>query len=211
MASRACTTAVFLISVLSAMVGRAQPGDRTLDPQARVLDIIFPVEVPQRPYFLKMVLRFDKTSTQLVIVVYPDKERYWIRRCDVIKYVLPEAAKTQLSQSLSQLSPEASEDAVRASAAKLKVEVSRFTIAPEALSKSLIELRSIRISPVLAERVSVDEFSEYEFWYDNWQESVHYAIIGAPGKAPQDKLTQWMIKFNTNLPGLLEASSASKP
>jgi len=79
--------------------------------------------------------------------------------------------------------------------AKLKVEVSRSSIAPEALKHAFDELKAIRISPILADRVSVDEYSEYEYWYDNWQESVHYAITGPFKGDPQDQLVQWMIRF----------------
>jgi hypothetical protein len=196
---------------LMAFAGNAQPGDRVLDPKARILDALFPVVVSQRPYFQKLVLRFDDADAQLVIVVYPDKEKYWIRRCEVTTYALNDAAKTQLSESLTKLSPEASDDAVRAIAAGLKVEVNRFAVAPEALDKPFSELRSIRISPLLATRVSVDEFSEYEFWYDNWQDSVHYSIAGTPEKEPQDEMIRWMIKFKANLPDFLKRSSASKP
>ncbi len=33
---------------------------------------------------------------------------------------------------------------------------------------------------MLASRVAVDEYSEYEFWYNGGQESVHYKLVG-PG------------------------------
>lgn len=206
---KALTIFAFMIAPLSM---NAQPGDRFLDPKARILDVLFPVDVLQRPYFLKLVLRFDEADTQLVIVVYPDKDKYWIRRCQVVTYSLANAAKAQLSESLPKLlSPEASDDAVRSVAANIKVEESRFAIDPEALDKSLKELRLIQISPILETRVSVDEFSEYEFWYDNWQQSLHYSISGPAGKAPQDELIRWMIRFKTSLPDLLKRSSTSKP
>jgi hypothetical protein len=205
---KAATILAFMIASLSV---NAQPGDRFLDPKARILDVLFPVDVPQRPYLLKLALRFDDADTQLVIVVYPDTDKYWIRRCQVVTYSLANAAQAQLAESLPKLPPEASDDLVRSVAANLKVEVSRFAIDPEALAKSLKELRLIQISPVLEPRVSVDDFSEYEFWYDNWQQSVHYSLAGPAGKAPQDELIRWMIAFRTNLPDLLKRSSASKP
>ncbi len=139
------------------------------------------------------------------------KDRYWIRRCEVTKYSLADGEKTQLSESLSKLTPKTTDEEVRGIAAKLKVEVSRFTIAPKSLSKSLGELKAIRISPVPPDRVSVDEYSEYEFWYDRGQESAHYALTGPPGKGPQDELTRWMIRFQAHLSDLLKAPSAPMP
>jgi hypothetical protein len=214
MISQVRTAATILMYVSMALVGNAQPGDRVLDPRARVLDVLFPVEVLQRPYFFKLALRFDDADTQVVVVVYPDKERYWVRRCEVTTYSLDDNAKRELSESLSKLAPEASDDAVRAVASELKVETIRVEIAPDALRESLSALKTIRISPVLTDRISVDEFYEYDFWYDNWQESVHYSITGPPRKAsqnPQDELVRWMLKFKADLPELLKGPLASKP
>jgi hypothetical protein len=212
MISQIRTAASILMYVSMALpVGNAQPGDRALDPKARVLNVLFPVEVSQRPYFFKVVLRFDDADTQVVIVVYPDKDKYWVRRCEVTTFSLNDDVKRELAESLSQLPPEATDEAVRAIASGLRVEVNRIVIAPEALDKSLSELKSIRISPLLAARISVDNFSEYEFWYDSWQESVHYSITGSPGKAPQDELVRWMLRFKADLPGLLKKSSGGSP
>ena len=46
-----------LLAILSAMVAVGQPGDRRLDTKARVLDILFAPEVPQKVYSLELVLR----------------------------------------------------------------------------------------------------------------------------------------------------------
>ena len=43
---------------------------------------------------------------------------------------------------------------------RVKVEVSRFEVRPEALNRAISELRSIRISPLLA-GIPVDEFYEW--------------------------------------------------
>jgi hypothetical protein len=130
MASQTRITLVFFACILSAMVGWGQPGARILDSKARLLDVLFPLDVPQRPYFLKMVLRYHDENTQLVVVVYPDKERYWIRKCEITKYSLADGEKTQLAESLSRLTTETTDEEVRGIAAKIKVEVSSFTIAP---------------------------------------------------------------------------------
>lgn len=196
---------VFLASTVS-----AQPGDRILDMKARVLDILFPVDVPQRPYFQKMVLRFSDSDTQLVVVVYPDKDKYWVRKCEILRYVVEGMGKGELSLFISKMVAENPNIKEREIAAKLKVDVTRSLISSEAFNHELDELKAIRISPVLADRVAVDEYSEYEFWYDNWQESVHYTITSPFGNDPQDELGKWMKKFRDNLPDLLKKSD-SKP
>lgn len=199
-----------LFGMLFAVTAGAQPGDRYLDIKARVLDILFPLDVAPKPYFLKMVLRYSDSNTQLVVVVYPDKEKYWVRRCEITSYSLAGMGKGQLSQLISKMVAENAGVKEQEIAAKLRLEVSRSSVAPEALNRALDELKAVRISPVLADRVAVDEYSEYEYWYDNWQESVHYTITSPFGNAPQDKLGEWMIKFRASVPDLLKAGSALK-
>jgi hypothetical protein len=196
-------------SVLFVGAASAQPGDRYLDTKARVLEILFPLDVTTRPYFQKMVLRFSDSDTQLVIVVYPDKDKYWVRKCEITSYGLEGMAKGGLSQFISKMVAENPNVKDQEIAAKLKVNTSHFFVPLEALDRSLDELKTIRISPALADRVSVDDFSEYEFWYDNWQESVHYVITSPFGKDSQDQLGRWMAKFRDNLPNLLKGSGAN--
>lgn len=193
-----------LISILAGSAAMAQPGDRYLVMKARVLDILFPSEVSQKPYFLKMVLRFSDSDTQLVVVVYPDKEKYWVRKCEITKYSLAGMRTNQLSQLVAKMiadNPNVDEKEI---AAKLKVDISRSSIDPDALNRVLDELKTVRISPILADRVAVDNYSEYEYWYDNWQESVHYTIVGPFHDSSQDQLVQWMIRFREAVPELLK-------
>jgi hypothetical protein len=91
------------------------------------------------------------------------------------------------------------------------VDVSRTALEQGALDHALEELKAIQISPVLASRVAVDEFSEYEFWYDTWQESVHYIVTSPFQGSAQDRLGKWMVEFRANLPRLLKASPGPKP
>ena len=195
-----------LICVLLASVATAQPGDRYLVMKARVLDLVFPLDVAPRPYFMKMALRFSDSDTQLVVVIYPDKEKYWVRRCEITSYSLAGIGNNQLSQLISKMiaaNPNVKEQEI---AAKLRVDVSRFAVNPEALNRVFDELKAIRISPILADRVAVDNYSEYEYWYDNWQESVHYTITGPFHEEAQDKLVQWMIRFRAAVPDLPKAA-----
>jgi hypothetical protein len=196
--------------MLFAASANAQPGDRHLDMKARVLNILFPLDVAPKLYFQRMVLRFSDSDTQLVVVVYPDKDKYWVRKCEITSYALQGMGKGELSQFISKMVAENPNLQEQEIAAKLKVETTRSSVALEAFNRALDELKAIRISPVLADRVAVDEYSEYEFWYDNWQESVHYAITSPFGKDPQDQLGRWMTKFRDNLPNLLKASLGTK-
>jgi hypothetical protein len=198
-------------SVFFAGAASAQPGDRYLDMKARVLEILFPLDVTPKPYFQKMVLRFSDSETQLVVVVYPDKDKYWIRKCEITGYGLDGMGKDGLSQFISKMVAENPNVKAQEIAARVKVNITRSSVPLEALDRPLDELKTIRISPVLADRVSVDEFSEYEFWYDNWQESVHYVITSPFGNDPQDQLGRWMTKFRDKLPSLLKASLGPTP
>ena len=180
-------TALFSCFLLAEMAS-AQPGDRYLDMKARVLEILFPLDVTPKPYFQKMVLRFSDSDTQLVVVVYPDKDKYWVVKCEITSYGLEGMGKGGLSQFISKMVAENPNVKDQEIAAKLKVNITRFSVPLEALDRALDELKIIRISPVLADRVSVDEYSEYEFWYDNWQESVRYVITSPFENDPQDQL-----------------------
>jgi len=172
--------------------------------KARVLDILFPLDVRPTPYFSKMVLRFSDSDTQLVVVTYPGG------KSELIRYSLA-VNSGELSQLIAKMVAENPNVKAEEIAAKVKTNVSRSPIEPAALRHALDELKAIRISPVLASRVAVDEYSEYEFWYDNWQESVHYAITSPFGNDPQDQLGKWMTKFRDNVPNLLKASLGPTP
>lgn len=194
-----------LSCVLFAATANAQPGDRRLDMKARVLDILFPLDVGPTPYFSRMVLRFSDSDTQLVVVTYPGG------KSELIRYSLEGVSSRELAHLISKMVAENPDVKAQEIAAKLKVSVSRSPIESGALKPALDELKAIRISPVLVSRVAVDEFSEYEFWYDNWQESVHYTITSPFGKDPQDQLGRWMTKFRENIPNLLKAKLEATP
>ena len=200
-----------LVCIAFGPTATAQPGDRHLDMKARVLDILFPLDAAAKPYFLKMVLRFGDSDTQLVVTVYPDKEKCWVRRCEITSYGSAGMGEDQLSQLIYKMTTENPQVKEQEVAAKLKVDVSRVSVAPEALDRALDGLRAVRISPILADRIAVGAYSEYEYWYDNWQETVHYAITSPLGEDPQGQLGRWMIGFRENLPDLLKAPPARKP
>lgn len=198
MIHRIAVTCAFLCCFLCAATASAQPGDRHLDMKARVLGILFPLDVKSAPYFSKMILRFGDSDTQLVVVIYPGG------KSELIRYSLAGVSSGKLSQLISKMVAENPDMTDWEIAARLKVDVSRSPIEPEALEHALDELKAIRISPILESRVAVDAYSEYEFWYDTWQESVRYAITGPGGDAAQVKLVQWMVKFRASARDLLK-------
>ncbi len=196
---------VLFSSVLLTGEAGAQPGDRHLEMKPRVLDILFPLDAGPTPYFSKMVLRFSDSNTQLVVVTYPGA------KSELLRYSLDSMSGGEFSQLISKMVAENPDVKPQEIAARLKVNVIRLPIEPGALRRSLDELKAIRISPVLASRVAVDEFSEYEFWYDNWQESVHYVITSPFGNDPQDELGRWMVKFRDIVPNLSKSRLEPTP
>ena len=205
---------VFFSCILSAVMAIAQPGDRRLDTKARVLDLLFPLDVTPDPYLMKLTLRFGDSDTQFVVVIYPVYPVHPGGRSEIIRYSLAGMGDGELSQLISKMLAQNPDVTDREIAAKLKVNVSRSPIKYDALDRALKDLKAVQISPILKSRVAVDEYSEYEYWYDTWQESVHYTITGPFKDAPQDQLVQWMIRFRARLADLMETHSAadgSKP
>ena len=86
-----------LFGILSVVTASAQPGDRYLDMKARVLDILFPLDVAPKPYFLKMILRFGDSDTQLIVVVYPGG------KSELIRYSFAGMGEGKLSQLISKM------------------------------------------------------------------------------------------------------------
>jgi len=173
----------------------AQSANHQWNREARVLDIAFSPETPKSPEFLRMILRFGDSDTQFVAVIYPDKEKYWIRRGEISRYSLPDVENGGLSQLIDEMVAQNPHVTDQEIAAHVKVNVERWPIEPNVLYDALKKLKSVRISPVLADRICVDACPEFEYWYGDGQESVHYTIVGDSKNAPQDELVQWMIKF----------------
>lgn len=170
--------------------------------EACVLDIAFSRDATTSSYLERIVLRFGDSDTQLVAVVYPDKEKYWIRKGEIIRYTLADAENGTLSQLVDKMvaqNPHITDEEI---AAQIKVNVERWPIEPKVLYDALKKLADIRISPLLTDRICVDECPEFEYSYVDGQESVHYTIVGDGKDAPQDQLVQWMFWFRKKLPEL---------
>jgi hypothetical protein len=179
------------------------------DMKDRVLDLLFRSDV-SAPFFSEMTLRYGDSDSQLVVVTYPVYPVHPGGQAEIISYTITGMGSDNLAQFISKMAAQNPNVTDQEIAAKLKGEVKRSPISYEALKRSLDELGAIRISPMLASRVAVDEYSEYQFWYSNGQESVHYKVVGPFKDDPQDKLVQWMIRFRSGVPELMSAASAKR-
>jgi hypothetical protein len=184
----------------------AQPVADRQDTRDRVLDLLFPSDMTASPYLMKITLRFSDSDTQLVILTHPVYPVHSGGRAEVVTYSIAGMGNGNLSQFISDMVAHNPQVTDRDIAAKLRVETSHSPIDYEALNHFLSQLKAIRISPVLASRVAVDEYSRYDFWYDGGQESVHYTLTGPFKDSPQDQLVQWMIRFRASLPTLIKSS-----
>ncbi|SRR6266568_569862 len=203
-----CSLLVPFLLVLSSVgqVGGGVPADM----RDRVLDLLFRSDAVSAPFFSKMTLRYGDSDSQLVVLTYPVYPVHPGGQAEVINYTITGMGSDNLSQFISKMAAQNPSVTDQEIVAKLKVKVKCSPISYEALKRFLDELEAIRISPMLASRVAVDEYSEYQFWYNNGQESVHYKVVGPFKDDPQDKLVQWMIRFRTGVPELISAASAKR-
>jgi hypothetical protein len=173
--------------------------------------ISFSDQIPSRRHFSKTTLRYGDSDSQLVVLTYPVYPVHPGGPAEIISYTVTGMGSDNLAQFISKMAAQNPSVTDQEIAAKLKVEVKRSPISYEALKRSLDDLKATRISPMLASRVAVDEYSEYQFWYNTGQESVHYVITSPFGNDPQDQLGKWMTKFRDNVPNLLKASLEPNP
>jgi hypothetical protein len=195
-----------LLLVLSA-VGQSVRGVPA-DMKDRVLDLLFRSDAVSAPFLSKMTLRYGDSDSQLVVLTYPVYPVHPGGRAELISYTITGMGSDNIWQFISKMAAENPKVTDREIAAKLKAVVKRSPIDYEVLRRFLDELETIRISPMLGGRIAVDEYSEYEFWYNGGQESVDYKLVGPFKDDPQDKLVQWMIRFRTGVPDLMSAASA---
>ena len=173
-----------------------------------MLDILFPLDVVPQSYVTKLVLRFYDSDTQLAVLLYPPYPIHPGGRAEIVRYSISGMSDSQVSQLISKMLSDNPDATDREIAAKLKVDISRSPVGYEMLNRFISELKTIRLSPILAGGVAVDEYSIYEFWYSDGQDSVSYRLTGPFHDAPQDRLVQWMIRFRASVPELLKAGSA---
>ena len=178
----------------------AQPGNRYLDMESRVLDSLFPLNVAQaKPYKWKIVLRFTDSASQVTLVSYA------AARIEVLEHQVVGMEEGGIGRFVAKLLRQDASVSERRIAAQLKVKTTRTSIDREALSPLIDELRRIAPSPVLEDRGGTN-FARYEFWYDTWQEAVHFTVLYPWGSTPLDGLAAWMRKCREEVSPLLRAS-----
>jgi hypothetical protein len=193
------SAALLFVSFLPAQPGAQEQNE--FDVNDRVLNVIFPLNVESKPYFVKLIVRFRDDPSQLALVVYPGGQSELIRSS-------PDGMHgSDYSLFIKKLTenPNANEAEI---AAKVGVHTTRFPVQYKTVEPMLNELKAIRISPFLATRVGVDDVTLYEFWFDSGQESVHYRIFDDAGSSdPQDKLAQWIARFRKTFPKITNTAS----
>jgi hypothetical protein len=156
-------------------------------------------------------LRFGDSDTQLVVLIHPVYPVDPGGRAEVLKYSIAGLENRNLSAFIAAMVAQKPNVTEREIASRLKVEVAHVPVNYDALQHSMKALETLRISPVLASRVAVDEYSQYDYWFDNGQEFVHYSITGPFKNAAQDQLVAWMIKFKASMHDLAKSPSVPKP
>jgi hypothetical protein len=195
----ACTVFCSLFFVMI-VVARAE--GRYSSFKYRVLDRIYFLE-DNKLYARKLTLRYGDTDSQIVIVIYPGKT-------EILHFTLAGMSNGELQRLIDKMAAENPNVKEQEIAAKLKVNIRRLSIEYEKLDPILSELMTIQISPLMTSTVAVGNYSEYGFWCDNAQESVHYLLTGPAKGSPQCELVQWMVRFREKLPGLINAPAEKK-
>jgi hypothetical protein len=196
-----------LVPFLLVLSAVAQSGGGVpTDIKGRIFDRLFRLDASS-PFLSKITLRYGDSDTQLVVLTYPVYPVHPGGQAELISYTITGMGSDNLSQFISKMAAQNPSVTDQEIAAKLKVVIKRSPIGYEGLRRLLDELEGIRISPMSVGRIAVDEYSEYEFWYNGGQESVYYKVVGPFKDDPQDKLVQWMIRFRTGVPELVSAAS----
>jgi hypothetical protein len=184
-------------------------GNVPADIKDRVCDRLFRLDTASSSFLSMMTLRYGDSDTQLVVLTHPVYPVHPGGRAELISYTITGMGSDNLSQFISKMAAQNPSVTDQEIAAKLKVVVKRSPIGYEALKRFFEDLEAVRISPMSWGRIAVDEYSEYEFWYNGGQESVHYKLVGPFKDDPRDKLVEWMIRFRTGVPDLMSAASAN--
>ena len=134
--ARMLIVCVLSMTTLFSLTATAQPGDRYLVMKAQVLAALFTLDVEPKPYFLKMVLRFGDSDTQLTVVVYPG------RKSEVLRFRLADSNRGDLERLVSRAVTDNPQVKPQEIAAGLKVDVARSPVDYDAgLRPAIDELR----------------------------------------------------------------------
>lgn len=200
--------AVVCALLLCALSAPATPQTRERNPSevySDVLNLLFPLNVESKPYYVKFILRFHDTDTQLALIVYPGGAS------ELVSVSLDNMKGNDLFKLVSEMLAKNSSLRDEEIAAKVKVQTTRTAVEYKAVEPALNDLKSIRISPFFQTRIFVDEYSEYDYWFDSGQEAVHYRICANSTGDPQDQLAHWMARFRENFASMVQHPSRGCP
>lgn len=189
------TLAVAVLVASSYGSASAQPGNRRVDMESRVLDVVLPLDVQNEPYRWRMVLRFTDSASQLTLVARAGS------RIEVTERRVVAMDNGRLAGLVTRSMEQNRSISERQIAAQLKVETVRRVIDADSISPLLEDLRRVTLSPILEDRGGTN-FARYEFRYDTWQEAAHYTVLTPYGATPLDDLAAWMRKCRERVAAL---------
>jgi hypothetical protein len=180
-----------------------QPGGQDLNLRAKVLDLLFVDEVAQRPYLVKLALRFGDSDSETVLVIYPGGKG------DLISYDLGDLAKGKLSEAIERAYSEKTNITANEIAAQFRVRKRRTPIEYNRIKPLLSSLERIHVEASLPISFAMDDTPQYEYLYDNWQESIRLVINKPRVNSSDDELIRWMHLFRDETERILDNSTAS--
>jgi hypothetical protein len=191
---RALSLAILAVNLSHLSYAQVSDYDRAQAVRTRVLDQL-PTDVAslKGSYFSKLMLRFTKPDSQLVLVIYSG----W--KSELVSYTFPDLGGKTLSEyvwDMVRSHPQMRDEEIAAGA---KVMTKRAFVDSRKVERTIAELQKIKISPFPGPVVPLDEYSTYEYrWESPEGESVHYRAYGVFNQRPTDKLVHWMIRFRNS-------------
>jgi hypothetical protein len=186
-----CCLALLVVAAGSFQAGCAQASDygKADAIRNRVSDLLFPTSVASKPYNARFVLRFPDPDSELVLIIYPGKQS------ELVTYKVEGLRDQTLFQYIwdaLRTNPQIRDEEI---ASNIRVTSKRSVVEFQKLERAVDELKNIKISPFFETRIAVDEYSDYDYWFDSGGESVHYRVHRLFQHTAQDDLVHWMTRF----------------
>ncbi len=189
------------LSVLTSGISHTQATNQPFDDnrveavRSRLLDRLFQTNIASlKGPHSRLVLRFSKPDTECVLLIYAS----W--KSELVVYTLKGLGSKSLAEYISDMlraNPQVQDDAI---ADSIGVTTKRSFLDSQKVRQSIEELKKITLSPFLEQRIAVDEYSDYDLWFESaGNESVHYKLHGPSESTPADRLVRWMCRFRAGL------------
>lgn len=194
------------VSIVAAAVTAQATTTDPIQMKADLLDRLLPLEGASRPWFDKIVVRFSnpigdfgevpRPDSQLVLFTYPvAPPAHETPECELVSYTVRSRSGGGLSTLIRRkldLNPSVSADDI---ALAVVIDVQRRSISMKERDKIIRDLKRLRLSPVLATRICLDNCPRYDFWHDTGTEVVRYTLRGGHGTDSEGRLVAWMDGF----------------